>query len=175
MTIVSYLVILRDSLVYFASLSFAAISIGFEFPSYTVEEQNGTVRIDDLIFLIKQDNRSTERSFFVTVRAVNTAPSGSSVATLDDDYALIAGAGPGNRNLLLTFNSFEGRLPIPFEVFADREFEGPEAFQLQSASNEEGPAFSFPDGVTVFSSAFVEITDDDSKCNNFSVSCKKVT
>ena len=142
-----------------------AISIGFEFPDYFfVEEFAGPVR--DVV-LVKQDDRVTERTFLITVRAVDTAPSGVSVATLAEDYEIanVASGDPPARDILVFFLPGDQRLQIYFVYFDDDIFEGPEAFQLQSAANEEGPVFSTPDGTTVFSSTFIHIEDDDSKSN----------
>ena len=136
-----------------------AISIGFEFSDYFfAEEFAGPVRD---VFLMKQDGRVTERTFLITVRAVDTAPSGVSVATLAEDYTI--NNIPTKRSILEFFFPGDQRQQITFIYFDDRIFEGPEAFQVQSAANEDGPAFSTPDGATVFSSTFIHIEDDDSK------------
>ena len=92
---------------------------------------------------------------------MDASPPGTSAATLDDDYAVASN--PGERNILVQFNSFEDSLPIPFEVFDDSVVEGPEAFQLQSSRNQVGPIFSAPDEATVFSSTFVQVLDSGSK------------
>ena len=93
---------------------------------------------------------------------MDTAPPGTSVATFGDDYAIAFN--PGICSIILHFSSFQDSLPIPFEVFDDAVVEGPEAFQLQSSCNLGGPVFTAPDEATVFSSAFVLILDNGSKC-----------
>ena len=142
-----------------------AISIGFEFSDYFFAEELARPVRD--VFLVKQDDRVTERTFLITVRAVDTAPSGVSVATLAEDYEIAdvpVGDTPA-RNILEFFVPGDQRQLITFIYFDDRIFEGPEAFQLQSAANEQGPVFSTPDGTTVFSSTFIHIEDDDCKSN----------
>ena len=145
-------------------ISHTVIIIGFERPFYTTNEQSGVAH--NVVSLIKQDNRTTERSFLINVRAVDASPPGSGVATLDDDYAVTSM--PGQRDILLQFNSFQDSLPIPFEVFDDSVVEGPEAFQLQSSRRIGSPVFTSPDELeaTVFSSAFVQMLDSGSKCTN---------
>ena len=137
-----------------------AISIGFEFSSYTIEEINaGPIR--NAIFLVKQDNRTTERVFLINIGVVDVAPPGTSVATIGDDYEIanvLPGSPPG-RSILLQFNPFEDSLPITFDLFDDDIPEGPEAFQLQSSFAQEGLVFSTPNEVTVFSRTFVIIAD----------------
>ena len=142
-----------------------AISIGFEFSDYFfAEEFAGPVRD---VFLVKQDGRVTERTFLITVRAVDTAPSGVSVATLAEDYEIanVPVGDPPARDILEFFFPGDQRRQVTFIYFDDKIFEGPEAFQLQSAANEDGPAFSTPDGTTVFASTFIHFEDDDSKSN----------
>ena len=137
----------------------AIISIGFEFSDYFfAEEFAGPVRE---VYLVKQDGRVTERAFLITVRAVDISPSGVSVASLAEDYE-IANI-PTDRSILAFFNPGDQRQLISFIYFDDDIFEGPEAFQLQSTANENGP--STPDGTTVFASTFIHIEDDDSKSN----------
>ena len=150
------------TLVFFFS---PAISIGFEFSDYFFAEELARPVRD--VSLVKQDNRVSERAFLISVRAVHTAPSGVSVATLAEDYE-IANVAPGDppaRDILEFFFSGDQRQQVTFIYFDDEIFEGPEAFQLQSAANEDGPAFLTPDGTTVFSSTFIHIEDDDSKSN----------
>ena len=116
---------------------------------------------------MKQDDRVTERTFLISVRAVDTAPSGVSVATVAEDYEIanVPVGDPPARDILEFFAPGVQRQQIIFIYFNDIIFEGPEAFQLQSAANEDGPVFSTPDGTTVFSSTFIHIEDDDSKSN----------
>ena len=116
---------------------------------------------------MKQDGRVTERTFLITVRVVDTAPSGVSVATLAEDYEIadVPVGDPPARDILEFFFPGDQRQQITFIYFDDEIFEGPEAFQVQSAANQDGPAFSTPDGATVFSSTFIHIEDDDSKSN----------
>ena len=109
---------------------------------------------------MKQDNRPTERGFLIDIHAVDAAPPGTNVATLDDDYTV--SFIPGNRDILVQFNSFQDTLFIQFDLVHDLTSEGPEAFQLQSTNNATGPVFSPPNEVTVFSSIFVIIADSES-------------
>ena len=115
----------------------------------------------DLVFLVKQDNRTSERGFLIDIRAVDAALPGSSVAILGLDYSVSTVF--GERDVLLQFDTNEDRLPVPFEVILDFSSLGPEAFQLQSANNANGPVFSPPNGVTVFSSTFVLIASQGGK------------
>ena len=142
-------------------ISHTAITFGFERSFYTTNEERGMLR--NVISLGKQDNRTTERSFLINIRAVDASPPGTSVATLDDDYAVAST--PGQRNILVQFNSFQDSLPILVGVFSDSVAEVPEAFQLQSAPNQVGPVFTAPDEATVYSCAFVQILNNGSKYN----------
>ena len=137
------------------SCFFADIRIGFEREAYTFQEGFG--KFEDTIVLIKENNRSTERTFEVVIEVGNARPSGISAnAEFGVDYNV------GPRVQTLRFFPTDQRLPFIIQLFGDEIPEGTEAFQLQSRNSNPAPSFNTPPRIA-FANTFVIIEDDDSK------------
>lgn len=114
----------------------------------------------DDVFLIKEENRSTEQTFSVLVTASDPT-SGVSPATLQStntsvEFDYVIGA-PGQSSIELVFPPALLRLPFVFSLNGDDVFEETEGFLVTSAPS--GIPFDPP--VTSFSSAEIQIIDDD--------------
>ena len=137
------------------SCFFADIRIGFEREAYTFLEGFG--QFGDTVVLIKENNRSTERTFEVVIEVGNARPSGISAnAEFGVDYNV------GPRVQTLRFLPTDQRLPFTIQLFGDEIPEGTEAFQLQSRNSNPAPSFNTPPRIA-FANTFVIIEDDDSK------------
>ena len=83
------------------------IRIGFELPGYTYTEPQFDEFVDQNyvsptgqpengpIFLIKENNVTSEQTFLVAFQVTDSAPSGTQSATIDQDYRF---AGEGKLN-----------------------------------------------------------------------------
>ena len=138
------------------SCSSADIRIGFEREAYTFQEVSR--QFDDVIVLIKENNRSTERTFEVVIEVGNALPSGITAnAEFRVDYDI------GERRAqTLVFLPSEQRLQFAIQLSGDNLPEGTEAFQLQSRNGDVDPEYDTPPRVA-FANTFVIIEDDDSK------------
>ena len=122
---------------------------------YTFQEVEN--QFPDTIVLIKENNRSTERTFSVVIEVGNACPSGISANTeFGVDYTA------GHRVQTLRFIPTVQRLPIAIQIFGDELPEGTEAFLLQSRNSNSDPRFDTPPRIA-FANTFVVIEDDDSK------------
>ena len=160
-----------------------AIRIGFELPGYTYEEPQFNEFIDQFyvsltgqpengpIFLIKEDDVTSEQTFLVSLQVTDSAPPGpgTQTAALGQDYRF--GGDGQTRSTTEFFRPFVQRIPFPFELFADTLPEGTEAFQASiSPENTQdlggGRMVQFPTSLnplTLKSEIFITISDDDSK------------
>jgi len=137
------------------SCFFADIRIGFEREAYTFQEGFG--QFGDPIVLIKENNRTTERTFEVVIEVGNARPSGVfATAEFGVDYNV------GPRVQRLRFLPTAQRLLFPIQIIGDNIAEGTEAFQLQSRNSITAPSFDTPPRIA-FANTFVVIEDDDSK------------
>lgn len=122
--------------------------------------------ISDSVFLVKEDNRTSEQTFDVTV-TVNDPPTLISPATLESvnldanfDYSL---GEPGLNMTTIRFLPQDSRVAFTFELNSDMLTEGIEAFQAVSSSTPGFPFFTSPN--LTFSETEIHILDGDSKCN----------
>ena len=158
-----------------------AIRIGFELPGYNYTEPLFKETIDEFyvsltgrpengpIFLVKEDNVTSEQTFLVSLQVTDSAPPGTQTATLGQDYRF--GSQPGQTSATEFFRPFQQRIPFQFELLLDTLPEGNEAFQA-SVSPEDtrvlggGMFVQFPTSrnpLTLRSEIFITILDDDCK------------
>ena len=136
----------------------AAIFIGFEFASYTYEEQEATIpdpfspeqQLQE-IYLVK--SIESEQTFDIVVRAT---ASGEQPATFDVDYH----TGVGGSQQTVEFRFHQDRLLFPLRLFHDDIPEPTETFQLISLHIHGGVPFNPSANAT----CTVFILDNDSKC-----------
>lgn len=152
-----------------------AIRVGFEVPGYTYTEPAFDRIVDQFyvsatgqpengpIYVIKEDNVTSEQTFLVSVQVTDSAPSGFQAATSGQDYHVPA------RTRSILFNAFEWRIPFAFTLLADTLPEGDEVFQLSVSPEDTGdigggteqfPTFRNP--ITLASEVFITI--DVTKC-----------
>ena len=157
-----------------------AIRIGFELPRYNYTEPQFDEFIDQFyvsptgrpengpIFLVKEDNVTSEQTFLVSLQVTDSAPSGTQTAALGLDYDF--GSLPDQTSATELFRPSQRRIQFQFELFADTLPEGNEAFQA-SVSPEDtrdvgGGIVQFPTSrnpLTLRSEIFITIVDDDRK------------
>ena len=120
------------------------------------------------IFLVKENNVTSEQTFLVSFQVTDSAPSGTQSATIDQDYRY---AGDGQTSNSEFFFPYQQRIPFLFELRFDTFPEGTEAFQA-SVSPEDtrdiggGLVEQFPTSLnplTLRSDIFITILDDDRK------------
>ena len=156
-----------------------AIRIGFELPGYTYTEPQINEFIDQFyesptgqpengpIFLVKEDNVTSEQTFLVSFQVTDSAPSGILPAAIDEDYRF---GGAGRTSATEFFYPYQQRILFLFELLADTFPEGAEAFQA-SVSPEytqdiNGMVEQFPTSLnplTLRSDIFITILDNDRK------------
>ena len=162
-----------------------AIRIGFELPGYTYTEPLFDKVIDQSfvsptgrpengpIYLIKEDNVTSEQTFLVSIQVTDSAPSGTNIqsATFGKDYRTPISIHD------IFFNTVKQRIPFVFTLVNDTIPEGTEAFQA-SVSPEDTRYLGdlrveqFPtplNPVTLASEVFITIEDDDCKLHNISM------
>ena len=157
-----------------------AIGIGFELPGYTYTEPQFDEFIDQFfvsptgrpengpIFLLKENNVTSEQTFLVSFQVTDSAPSGSQSAAIDQDYNL---EGPGQTSRTEFFFPSQQMIPFLFVLRTDTLPEGTEAFQA-SVSPESardlggGMVEQFPiplNPLNLSSEIFITILDNDRK------------
>ena len=145
-----------------------AIFIGFEFASYTYEEQESIIPDPSfpeqqlqVINLIK--STESEQTFDIVVRATG---SGDRPATFPFDYITGAHGANGGGIFYMSqqfeFRSDQDRLLFPIVLHQDDLPEGTETFKLTSLQQEGGAQFN--PSVTATCTIFI-FDDNDSKCN----------
>ena len=89
-----------------------------------------------LIYLVKENNVTSEQTFLVIIQVTDSAPSGTAIqsATINQDYRY---APADRRSQSIFFRPFEQRVLVWFELLADTLPEGTEAFHA-SVSPEVG-------------------------------------
>lgn len=139
-----------------------AIRIGFEFPFYEFPESTPS---PDGIFLIKEDNRTSEQTFSVLV-TVKSPVSPLLPATLQNvdptiefDYSLgSAGQSSVTRLFLPQFSM----IPFDFSLNNDDLTEGLEGFMATSESSSSFVT-TYQTPVSTFATTEIRILDDDCK------------
>ena len=120
------------------------------------------------IYLVKENNVSSEQTFQVVVQVTSSVPPGRGIqlATLDADYRLSVA---GKSYVVLSFGPREQRINFSITLFTDTLPEGMEGFLVRSAPGHPG---QLPDGTTLpvsvylnpialSAESFVLIEDDD--------------
>ena len=157
-----------------------AIRIGFELPGYNYTEPQFDEFIDQQyvsltgrpengpIFLVKEDNVTSEQTFLVSLQVTDSAPSGTQTAEFSEDYGF--GSLPDQTSATENFRPSQQRIPFQFELFPDTFPEGDEAFQAsvfpESTLDVGGMIVQFPTSrnpLTLRSEIFITILDDDCK------------
>ena len=132
-----------------------AIHIGFEEPTYTVNETFVSPFVD-LIYIIKEDSRISEQIFELGIQAGTPALGVAHPATLDVDYRIISQA-TETGFVVLVFDPDDQRVRFDFTPLPDRIPEGREAFQLSmGATQESAPFLNGENPVTI---VFIEDND----------------
>lgn len=112
------------------------------------------------IFLTKEDNVTSEQTFFVNIKAVSPHDS-FQPATLNVDYVL--DNAKTLAKLTLKFKPTDQRINFPFTLLPDTLAEGTEAFLACSSSgatvNSTQPRYEIP--IKLFRETLVIIQDDD--------------
>ena len=132
------------------------------FVSPTSLPQNGP------IYLVKEDNVTSEQTFLVSIQVTDSAPANVQPATIEVDYRL---AVTGTTSITRTFLANERRIPFPFTLLPDTLPEGNEAFQASSSPEDsrvrpDGTIEMFPtylNPIRLASEVFITIEDDDRK------------
>ena len=162
---------------------FIAIRIGFELPGYTYNEPQfvPVVNVDELyvsptgrpengpVFLVKEDNVTSEQTFLVAIQVIDSAPNISLLpARINEDYSITL----ITQIIVITpFLPTEKKLNFQFALKDDSLSEGTEAFQarvypehtqvLPGGIVEVFPTFLNP--VNLSSNTHIFIEDDDCK------------
>jgi hypothetical protein len=158
-----------------------AIRIGFELPGYTYPEPQFDEFINQSymsltgrpengpVYLVKENNVTSEQTFLVSFQLTGSAPSGIQTATIGHDYRF--GSTPRQTSV---FFPTQQRILFLFELLTDNFPEGTEAFQV-GVSPEDTREFivngtmvteTFPTSLNPESLApdiFITILDDDCK------------
>ena len=158
-----------------------AIRIGFELPGYTYTEPQFDEFIDEFyvsptgqpengpIFLAKEDNVTSEQTFFISFEVTDSAPFGIQPATIDQDYRF---GPPGETSTTDFFFPTQQRIPFPSELCADTLPEGTKAFQASVSATRDITGRTCADGLLLpffcpdllnilRSEIFITILDDD--------------
>lgn len=120
------------------------------------------------MYLVKEDNVTSEQTFLVTIQVSDTVPPGEILnpATLDVDYNILD-------VVSVTFPAMLQKIPFRFVLLPDSLPEGTEAFLAHSSCQCDGvaeidgvvyydvPTFLPP--LNLFQETFVFIEDDDRK------------
>ena len=130
--------------------------------SPTGQPENGPV------FLIKEDNVISEQTFLVSFQVIDSAPSGTQSAAIDQDYRF---AGEGQTSQTEFFPPSQQRIPFPFELRADTFPEVTVAFQVRIFPKDTrdlggGMVEQFPislNPLTLRSEIYIAILDNDRK------------
>ena len=125
----------------------AAIRIGFESPSHTIDEED---RMGN-VFLIKEDGQLSEQTFLVLVTAGPGGQAEVPDATSGDDYSVEV--------IVVRFPPDQQRTQIQLAVVDDNITEETEAFRLEAGFNEEGVPF-LP-GSNPIATVFIEDNDGE--------------
>ena len=160
--------------------------IGFELPGYTYEEPQFDEFINQSyvsltgqpdngpIFLVKENNVTSEQTFLISLQVTDSAPTGIQSAMLDLDYHF---GSPGVTSVTEFFPPSQQRIPFPFELLADTFPEGSEAFRARVSSKDSqdgggGLVEQFPTSLnplTLSSDIFITILDNDRKFKLISI------
>ena len=149
---------------------YTAIRIGFERQSYEVTEPNpdDDDLISNLVYLIREDNRTSEQTFSVDLivgdPGGNTKPATIETSDVNNfDYSFTV---PDQTKQSVQFPPTVYRIPFVFTVAPDLAVEGTETFRATSAQvtpSGDFPVFLTPSGVTAFATTLIHILDNDGK------------
>ena len=153
-------------------ISFSALRIGFKLPLYNFSEPNTRTLIEN-VTLIKEDNRSTEQTFGITIMfddpgaGVRSASIQQNANQTDNfDYVVDV---PGNDEISLSFGPDDSEINIAFSLQPDELLEGIESFRvIISSQGSPFPPFQMPVAIPVpnipaFADTVIRIQDNDSR------------
>ena len=125
---------------------YTGITVGFERISYTFSEERLSPTVADEVFIIKQNNQTSELTYDITVESFpGTALNGIdfiATAELDEDFI-----------------PTQQRIPVNFRIIPDDAPEGIETFSFQLRNNDPETTFTNNPRETTIS-----IFDTDSEC-----------
>ena len=125
---------------------YTGITIGFERISYTISEERLNPTVVNVVFIIKQNNQTSELTYDVTVESF----SGS--ALINIDFRATA-------QINEHFSPNQQRIAINFVIVPDDAPEGIEMFTFQLRNNDPDTTFTNDPRETTIS-----IFDTDSEC-----------
>ena len=146
------------------------IRIGFELPDYTYNEPLFEEFIDAFyvsptgrpengpIFLVKENNVTSEQTFLVFFQAKDSAPSSAKPATVEEDYRFTSQS--------VFFEASRQRIPFTFSLQPDFLPEGTEGFQASVSYIWRERNLRYPislNPISLASEIFITIIDDDRK------------
>ena len=141
---------------------YVALVIGFERPSYTFLETDNDRLITD-VYLVKENNCKTERTFIVTITVDDPISCFINPATVQNDYAISA----DSQSVHVEFQSTAQRATYAFFLFSDSLSEGFEGFRsiaLPSRLNEIPALYDIPNGLSsVYLDTTIIIEDENGK------------
>ena len=145
----------------------AVIRIGFEFESYKVTEPcpGDENVISYLVYLIKEDNQTTEQTYSVDFTVGdpggNYKPATLETSDINESFDYSFGS-PGLTKVNVLFPPTVDRIAFVFSVNPDLALEGTEYFRVTSAPvtpSGDLPVFQTPSGVTAFATTLICIID----------------
>ena len=145
---------------------YVALVIGFERSNYIFVEPDTFLPIMDVL-LVKENNRTTERTFTVVINVVDPSITNINPATIIDDYRISFVGDP--RTQRLSFPTTDQTIEFSFFLFPDIFPEGLEGFQAMSSpsqpeENETPVLYTTPNNeADVFVSTIIVIRDNDCK------------
>ena len=127
-------------------LYYTGITIGFERTSYTFSEERPNPTVRDEVFIIKQDNQTSELTYDITVESF------PGIALNNIDFRAAA-------EIEEDFSPRQQRIPVNFIIIPDDAPEGIETFSFQLRNNDPDTTFTNNPRETTIS-----IFDTDSEC-----------
>ena len=125
---------------------YTGITVGFERISYTFSEERLSPLVRDEVFIIKQDNQTSELTYDITVESFP----GTALNNIDFVAAI---------ELDEDFIPTQQRIPVNFRIIPDDAPEGIETFSFQLRNNDPDTTFTNDPRETTIS-----IFDTDSEC-----------
>ena len=136
-------------------LHYTGITIGFERMFYTFSEERPNPSVRDEVFIIKQNDQTSELTYDITIESFP----GFRSAFFNLDYFAAA-------EIDEDFIPTQQRIPVNFAILPDDAPEGIEMFTFQLRNNDPDTTFTnAPRQTTIF------INDTDSECCISRASC----
>ena len=125
---------------------YTGITIGFERISYTFSEEILNPSVRDKVFIIKQNNQTSELTYDITIETFM----GTALNNIDFQ---------ASTEIVEAFTPRQQRIPVNFRILPDEVPEGIEIFTFQLRNNNPDTTFiNDPQETTI------SIIDTDSKC-----------